>query len=273
MNPAPTLPLSHVEPVLAVTDITKTVDYWHEVIGFPQKWIYGNPVNHGGVSWEGTTFIQFGLNPQLAKASKGNSVWIRARDIASLYEFHQQRKAKIISPLENKPWGHSEYTLEDINGYYIHFSSPALQDIHKAGELPKNIAIIKRAPSLAELSKLSAAVGWSGDNLDKSVRKQLKSTAFAVVAQDKMTKAIIGCGLLMGDKISFYYIKDVIVHPDWQRKGVGTAMMNAIMLWAIKKVPNNSTIGLFTGDHLASFYKQFGFIQACGMYQQIIRKS
>jgi GNAT superfamily N-acetyltransferase len=264
--------LSHAEPVLAVKDIAETVNYWHEVIGFPEKWIYGDPPNHGGVSWRGTAFIQFGLDPKLAAVSKGYSVWIRARDIKSLYEFHQQQNVKIVSPLENKAWGHSEYTLEDINGYYIHFSSSQLQGIHREEILPESIHLLKRAPRLDELKKLTTSVGWSSDNLDKSVRKQLKSVVFAVVAEDKLSKEIVGCALLMGDKVSFYYVKDVIVHPAWQRKGVGTAMMKEISQWAEKKAPDNATIGLFTGDHLASFYKQFGFMQACGMYRQITRK-
>jgi GNAT superfamily N-acetyltransferase/uncharacterized glyoxalase superfamily protein PhnB len=264
--------LSHAEPVLPVKDVEETINYWHEVIGFPEKWMYGSPPNHGGVSWQGAAFIQFGLNAKLAELSKGNSVWIRARDIESLYSYHQKNNAKIVSPLENKPWNNSEYTLEDINGYYVHFSSPASQWVHKKELLPSTIRIIPRAPKLAELKNLTTSVGWSSDNLDKSVRKQLKSVAYAVVAEDTISKEIIGCALLMGDKVSFYYVKDVIVHAAWQRKGIGTTMMSAINQWAEKKAPDNSTIGLFTGDHLASFYKQFGFTQACGMYKSINRK-
>lgn len=42
--------LSHAEPVLAVRNVAETVTYWHEVLGFPGKWTWGNPPNHGGVS-------------------------------------------------------------------------------------------------------------------------------------------------------------------------------------------------------------------------------
>ncbi len=29
--------LSHVEPVLAVKNVTETVQYWHHVLGFPEQ--------------------------------------------------------------------------------------------------------------------------------------------------------------------------------------------------------------------------------------------
>jgi len=61
--------LSHVEPILAVKDVTETVMYWHDVLGFPDKWTWGEPPNHGGVSWNGV-FIQFSQDPNLASVFK-----------------------------------------------------------------------------------------------------------------------------------------------------------------------------------------------------------
>lgn len=263
--------LSHVEPVLAVSNVMETIAYWQDIIGFPDRWFYGDPPNHGGVSWQGGTFMQFAQNAELAQQCKGQSVWIRARNIHSLYELHQQRKANIVAPLESKPWGHHEYTLEDNNGYSIHFSAPYSSDLIGEKALAPEIKIMAKAPSLKDFNRLMDAVGWvPGEG--REVKKQLTSTAFAVVAQHQPTKEIVGCALLMGDGVSFYYVKDVMVHPRWQHQRIGTAMMDAIMQWAEKNVPDKSTIGLFTGDQLAGFYKQFGLTQACGMFKQIHRK-
>src|SRR5258706_11188659 len=112
---------SHVEPVLAVQDITETILYWQNVLGFLAKWTWGDPPNHGGVSWQ-KVFIQFSLNPKLATVSKGNSIWIRVQHIETLYSFHQKKNAEIVAPPEKQPWGMTEYTLKKINGYYLHFS-------------------------------------------------------------------------------------------------------------------------------------------------------
>src|SRR5688572_30105947 len=115
--------LDHAAPVLAVSNIIETVDYWHEVLAFPDKWTWGDPPNHGGVSWKGGSFIQFSLNPKLAAVSQGQSIWIRAKNIKALYEIHQQKNALIVSPLEKQPYGFDEYTVKDLNGYYINFAA------------------------------------------------------------------------------------------------------------------------------------------------------
>jgi hypothetical protein len=103
----------HVEPVLAVTDVNATLLYWSEVLGFENTWSFGNPPNHGGVSWKGSGFIQFALNPELARTGRGHSIWIRARNIDKLCELHRRngavrllyRRWKInLGDLQNIPW-------------------------------------------------------------------------------------------------------------------------------------------------------------------------
>src|SRR5687768_10305721 len=100
-NPAPVL--LHAEPVLAVKDVSATVSYWHETLGFPGKWTWGQPVNHGGVSWDGV-FVQFSLNPQLALTTEGNYIWIRVKNLEALYQFHTKRDAHIVRPIVEQPW-------------------------------------------------------------------------------------------------------------------------------------------------------------------------
>jgi uncharacterized glyoxalase superfamily protein PhnB len=42
-------------------------------------------------------------------------------DVDALYARHQQNGVMIISPLEKKPWGMREYTVQDPNGYHLRF--------------------------------------------------------------------------------------------------------------------------------------------------------
>src|SRR5947209_15945252 len=148
--------LSHAEPVLQVKDIIETISYWHEVLGFPNKWTWGEPPNHGGVHWNGA-FIQFSLNPKLAELSKGNCIWIRVRNIDQLYEFHQKKNVPIVEPLENKPWGLAGYTIEEINGYYVIFASPITDRESSSREIiPSKIKIIGRKPTIEEYRTLTS---------------------------------------------------------------------------------------------------------------------
>jgi GNAT superfamily N-acetyltransferase len=265
--------LALVEPVLSVRDIHETVMYWHETLGFPGKWTWGDPPNHGGASWAGVS-VQFSLNPKLAEASKGNSIWISVRNLPTLYTMHQE-KAKIISPLENKPWGSAEYTVEEINGYYIHFSGPQAAKEIESKALLDSIKLIQRKPTISEVRDLMISVGWANASVEDSqaqiaaMQLQIANAVVVVVAENEKSETI-GIAFLLGDNKHFYYVKDVIVHSKWQRNRVGTHLMQYLMQWLRTNAPKPSTVGLFTGDHLASFYKQFGFMQACGMYQQIL---
>jgi GNAT superfamily N-acetyltransferase/uncharacterized glyoxalase superfamily protein PhnB len=260
--------LMHAEPVLAVTNVTETVRYWNEVLGFHSQWTWGNPPNHGGVSWHGV-FVQFSLNPELAIKSAGQSLWIRVRELASLYAFHQKNGANIISTLQNKPWGMAEYALRDMNGYVLTFSAPSSDRTVKSEALPDTIRIISRPPTPAEYLRLIAAVGWGEFTSTERVESLLSPVIYAVVAEDTAKHEVVGCAFLIGDGVSLYYVKDVMVHPEWQNKKVGTALMKALTIWLDANAPENALVTLISGDNLAPFYQQFGFSPAFGMIRRI----
>ena len=261
---------SHVEPVLAVNNITETISYWQDILGFSSKWTWGEPPVHGGVSWQ-KVFVQFSLNPKLATASKGNSIWIRLQHVESLYNFHQNKNAELVAPLEHKPWGMAEYVLREINGYYLHFAGVPADRKKSAATLPETIQIIRRKPSLNEYRTLASCVGWSPSNDDSIIEAIINAAVFAVVAVDAASDEAVGCALLLGDNASFYYVKDVMVYPQWQSKRVGTAMMQAINHWLESYAENNSLVGLITGENLEPFYQQFGFASAFSMVRYIHR--
>jgi len=257
----------HVEPILAVTDILETVSYWQDVLGFPDKWTWGEPPDHGGVSWHGT-FIQFSHNPELATVSKGNAIFIRVKELETLYRFHQNKNAVIVERLENKPWGMAGYTVQDINGYYIIFAGGLISD----RVTTSTVKIIARTPTVAEYQYLTSSVGWSLYSSDDIVTKLLTAPVFAVIAEDTLTNEVIGCALLLSDNASFYYLKDVVVHPDWQHKHVGTALMKELTGWLDKNAANNALVALITPESLAPFYQQFDFGPSFSMVKYMQQK-
>ena len=82
---------------------------------------------------------------------------------------------------------------------------------------------------------------------------------------------VIGCALLLSDEASFYYVKDVMVHPGWQSKHVGSMLMKELTVWLDSNAPENAYVGLFTGENLAPFYKQFDFAPVFGMRRSVRR--
>jgi len=261
---------SHAEPVLAVGDVSETISYWQEVLGFPDEWTWGEPPVHGGVSWH-KAHIQFYNDPELVAASKGNSVWIRVQRVDELYKMHQNKNAEIVAPLQNQPWGMAQYTVKEINGYFIHFAGVITEREKSSTILSPDINIIERIPSITEYRNLATAVGWSPSSDDDMIKSILAAAIFAVVAEDTINSEIVGCALLLGDHASFYYVKDVMVCPHWQRKRVGAALMQAVTDWLEKNAADNALVSLITGEGLEPFYQQFGFVNAFSMIRYIHR--
>lgn len=268
MNNPPRQPvISHAEPVLAVTDLLATMTYWSEVLGFSKQWTWGDPPTHGGISWDGA-FIQFSQNPARAQASSGNTIWIRVKYIDELYQMHLERKVEIVEPLRKQPWGMEDCIVKELNGYNLVFAgNSAVRE--KSGEFPAEVKILERLPTAQELIALARSVGWSDFLPMDRIDKQLAAPAFGVVAIDSSTGATIGCALLLTDHASFYYIKDVMVQPEWQKRRVGTALMNTLTQWLDRNAVPKSLVGLYTGENLAPFYRQFGFSNAFGMCKRM----
>jgi GNAT superfamily N-acetyltransferase len=138
-----------------------------------------------------------------------------------------------------------------------------------SGEFPTEIKVVERLPTAQELITLARSVGWSDFFPLDRVDKHVAAPAFGVVAIDTITGRTIGCALLLTDHASFYYIKDVIVDPAWQKRRIGTALMNALMLWLDRNAVPKSLVGLYTGENLEPFYRQFGFSNAFGMCKRM----
>jgi GNAT superfamily N-acetyltransferase len=244
-----------LEPILAVRDVATTTAYYRDVLGFEDVWLWGEPPTHGGANRDGLQ-IQFSLNAALAESAEGRELWIRVRNIQAFYALHQERGAQIVSPLEPKPWGVSEYVVRDPNGYGLRFAGSS--DLRAASSaLPAEVRIEARLPTWPEMSALIEAVGWAGETNPETAPRVLETALYGAVAV--VEGQTVGCAFLTGDNAGFYYVRDVMVHPDWQGRRIGTALMQALMEYLRAHGPEGALVGLFTGADLHAFYAQFGF--------------
>ena len=84
-------------------------------------------------------------------------------------------------------------------------------------------SIIQRAPTVEEYQQLREAVGWWRVN-DKATKAGLNNALFSVCVTLK--DEVIGCGRVVGDGGIYYYIQDVMVLPEYQRRGIGKRRNN-----------------------------------------------
>jgi catechol 2,3-dioxygenase-like lactoylglutathione lyase family enzyme/GNAT superfamily N-acetyltransferase len=258
---------NHVTPILYSSSITASLDYYTQVLGFENRWDWGSPPTFGGVSKDGVE-IFFCENGQ---GNPGTWLSVFVNDVDQLHETLKARGATIVSPPISMEWGVREMLVADPDGHKIRFGHGVhVFDKDKAlATLPDAIKIIERMPTVHEYRRLTMAVKWSPPADDAVIEKIIAASIFSVVAEDSNNGTAIGCTLLLGDNTSFYYIKDVMVHPDWRHKRVGSALMQAVTNWLNNFGAEKALVGLYTGESLAPFYSQFDFRPAFGMSRRI----
>jgi GNAT superfamily N-acetyltransferase len=254
-------------PILYSSDIKKSIQYYTEVLGFDNEWTWDDEPSFGGVNKDSIQ-IFFCKNGQ---GHPGTWFAIVVDNVDELHQRIQTKGGHIVSAPENKEWGLREMLVQDPDGHIIRFGQHAIAH-HKSSVLPATINIIDRLPTVEEFEELIKAVGWKVQSVERT-KAVLNAPVYAAVAEDKQTNKVIGCVLLLGDGASFYYVKDMMVHPDYQRKQIGTALMQRLNQWLETNASSDVFVGLHTGENLAPFYQQFGFAPAFGMCRRIGKRS
>jgi GNAT superfamily N-acetyltransferase len=84
-------------------------------------------------------------------------------------------------------------------------------------------------PSLSELLALYGSVGWTSYTRDPdALARAVRQSGFVWTARSESGELV---GLIRGvtDDVSILYVQDILVLPEWQRRGVGRALMEAVL--------------------------------------------
>ncbi|MEM0965192.1 MAG: GNAT family N-acetyltransferase [Verrucomicrobiota bacterium] len=117
--------------------------------------------------------------------------------------------------------------------------------------------ITERRPTAEEFIDLIESVGWSRYTNRKAIPDALNGTLVSYVAT--CGQSVVGMGRLIGDGYRFVYIQDLVVHPDHQRRGVGSAVMDRIVDYINRNCPKKTYVHLFTTKKDSPFYSRYGF--------------
>jgi len=132
------------------------------------------------------------------------------------------------------------------------------------------VKIEYRSPTFSEYKKLRGLVGW-WETDENATDMALRNSLFSVVAVEHDT--VIGFGRVIGDGGLYFYIQDLIIHPDFQNKGFGKSLMRELMDYITAKAKSGAFIALMAAKGLEKYYEPFGFKSrdedAPGMYQII----
>ena len=116
--------------------------------------------------------------------------------------------------------------------------------------------LVERNPTLEEYRRLRRTVGWL-DVETGAIEIGLDNSLFSVCAVSE--NRVIGCGRVIGDGGIYFYIQDVIVLPEFQGRGIGRRIMDAIMEYVRAHACDSSFVGLMAARGVSKFYKHYGF--------------
>ena len=250
-----------IVPIIYSSDVTKSLTYYTDVLGFEDKWEWGSPPTFGGVHRNSVEIFFC----EKGQGNPGTWLSIMVDNVDDYYERIKSKGATIITEPKSMEWGIREMLVQDPDGHIIRFGHSISNRKKSEDEMPETVTIVERMPTIKELQELTTAVGWSQPEEEAAPQIPVSSIAVVVIAEDTISGNVIGCAFLLTDNANFYYVKNVIVHPVWQGKLIGTALVKNINDWFEENAPDHSTIALHTGPNLAHFYRRFGFSTAFSM--------
>jgi len=112
-------PLFYSQPIpeLPVLDVVSAQEYYRDTFGFEINWLY--PTNDVGAVSLGEVALFFRKSEPPFKPV---ALWIFTKDLDLTYQQLFSNKANIVEPIETKPWGLRQFTVEDQdkNRFYFH---------------------------------------------------------------------------------------------------------------------------------------------------------
>jgi len=108
----------------------------------------------------------------------------------------------------------------------------------------------------AEVVNLYSSVGWTAYTDDPDVLKKGLENSMLVLAAYEEDR-LVGLIRAVGDGYTIVYIQDILVLPEYQRKGIGSLMIQTLL----KRFRHVRQIFLSTDDtpETAAFYTSQGF--------------
>ena len=117
--------LHGVQPVLPVTDVAASAEFFHRVLGFEIDFLEGDPPIHGRVkvvgSWGHPVYIHLALaEPQSVHPSGEIRIYV-GRDLDGLFEEYRRLGADVVFTPVSQPWGLREFAVREANQHVLRF--------------------------------------------------------------------------------------------------------------------------------------------------------
>lgn len=106
---------------------------------------------------------------------------------------------------------------------------------------------------------LRASVGWKVLSEEQAV-KAISNSIYTITAS--IDGKVVGMGRMVGDGAVICYVQDLVVHPYYQKLGVGAALMDRLIGYAesLRMEGTELMLCLMCAKGREEFYKKHGFM-------------
>ena len=122
MHEQPLQNFSSAVPVIATADVSNTIRYFEQTLGFEQQWTWGDPPVYAGLK-AGSAILYVTHDPDTAAAIKERrlapDIFLWVNQIDQVYDRHRAKNADIVEELTARPWGVRQYVVREPNGYHL----------------------------------------------------------------------------------------------------------------------------------------------------------
>ncbi|QJR81232.1 GNAT family N-acetyltransferase [Alteromonas pelagimontana] len=116
--------------------------------------------------------------------------------------------------------------------------------------------VIHTPPDKDDFIALRVAVGWQSI-APALVRRSMANTLhWSIIMRDEK---LVAMGRVIGDSAMYFYVQDVVVHPDYQGQKLGRLIMEDIEKYLLSTCLPGATIGLMAAPGKTAFYEKFGY--------------
>ena len=122
-----------------------------------------------------------------------------------------------------------------------------------------DFVLVERFPGIDDYRRLRSVTGLSPKSAEAAVRG-LANTLFGVSVLDG--ERTIGMGRIIGDGGCFFVVVDIAVQPEYQGRGLGKKIMDALDRWLRANAPVSSNVSLFADGNARHLYAKYGFVEA-----------
>ena len=119
-----------------------------------------------------------------------------------------------------------------------------------------NLHYQQEPPTVDEYLALREAVKFSPRSR-QAAETGLPGSSWAITAREG-GKAV-GMARLVGDGGCSFLVVDVIVHPEYQGRGIGTEMMRQMDEWIDSNLPDGAMISLLADEPGRRLYERLGY--------------